>query len=76
MQTSTIQRENVNAQSGRFCQRIGRATYRVAIHFPCEEGETLEAKILRLIKNDLRLQAESATMESLQTGQLPEGGSL
>ena len=53
MQTSTIERENSNARSGQFSQRIGSTVYQVAIYFPDKETESLEDKILRLVKNDL-----------------------
>ena len=76
MQTQKIERENNNAQSNRFSQRIGSTTYRVTLHFPEKESETLEDKILRLIKNDLNYRSENGTMGLLQTGRLPNGGSL
>ena len=76
MQTSKSSREINNAQSSRFSQRIGSTTYRVSMFFPVDETESLEAKILRLIKNDLHYQTDNATMGLLQTGRLPDGGSL
>jgi hypothetical protein len=76
MQTSKSEREIINARSGRFMQRIGSTVYRVSVFFPDEESETLEAKILRLIKNDLIYAPERGMMEPLQTGRLPDGGSL
>ena len=76
MQTSKSEREIINARSGRFTQRIGSTVYRVSVFFPAEETETLEAKILRLVKNDLIYASERGMMESLQTGRLPDGGSL
>ena len=78
MQTSKSSRMTDNAQSSRFSERIGSTTYRVSIFFPDEESgaESLEAKILRLIKNDLYYQPDNATMGLLQTSRLPDGGSL
>ena len=76
MQTSKSSREKNNAQSSRFSQRIGSTTYRVTMHFPEKETETLEAKILRLIKNDLYFQSDNSIMGLLQTSRLPNGGSL
>ena len=76
MQTSKSSREINNAQSSRFSQRIGSTTYRVALYFPEAESETLEDKILRLIKNDLNYQTDNGTIGLLQTSRLPDGGSL
>ena len=47
------QRENNNTQPGLFHQRIGSTMYSVNVHFKTESQETLEGKILRLIKRDL-----------------------
>jgi len=59
-----------------FNKRIGATLYRVGIHFNPESKETLQDKILRLVKNDLNLLSFRATMESPQTGRLLERGSL
>jgi len=76
MQLEKAERKINNAQSSRFSQRIGSTTYRVALYFPEQETETLEDKILRLIKNDLNYQTDNGTIGLLQTGRLPDGGSL
>jgi len=76
MQLEKAEREINNAQSSRFNQRIGSTLYRVSLFFPAEESETLEDKIQRLIKNDLNYQTDNGTMRLLQTGRLPDGGSL
>ncbi|GHV48654.1 hypothetical protein FACS189499_08500 [Clostridia bacterium] len=65
--------ENINA---RFSERIGSTVYRVSVFFPAEEKESLETKILRLIKNDLIFESKCGIMDTLQTGRLPNGGSL
>jgi len=60
-------------------KRIGNTLYRVGVHFsPAnpENKETLQDKILRLIKNDLNFSPLCAKMELPQTGRLLEGGSL
>jgi hypothetical protein len=69
------ERATNDAQPGRFSEKIGSTLYRVSVYFPAEESETLEAKILRLIKNDLQSQSDRGTMGLLQAGRLPEGGS-
>ena len=76
MQTSKSSRETNNAQTSRFSKRIGSTTYRVTMYFPDNESESLETKILRLIKNDLNYQSDSIIMGLLQTDWLPDGGSL
>lgn len=35
-------------------RKIGRTTYTVGIHFNQESKETMDDKILRLMKNDIR----------------------
>ena len=53
MQNEKTERENNNAQTSRFNKRIGSVTYEVGIHFKTDAQETMEGKILRLIKNDM-----------------------
>jgi hypothetical protein len=76
MQLQKAERENINARSSRFSEKIGSTVYRVSVYFPEEETETLETKILRLIKNDLISEPKRGIMDTLQTGRLPDGGSL
>jgi len=60
-------------------KRVGNTLYHVGVHFnPInpENKETLQDKILRLIKNDLNFSPLYAKMELPQTGRLLEGGSL
>ena len=71
MQTSKAERENNNARSGWFTKRIGSTVYRISLYFPDEETETLENKILRLVKNDLLFESERGRMGMPQTGRLP-----
>jgi hypothetical protein len=59
-----------------FTNKIGSTVYRVSVFFPSEETETLETKILRLIKNDLTFESKRGIISTLQTGRLPNGGSL
>jgi len=55
--------------------RIGSTVYEVNIYFNKETKETLDDKILRLAKNDLRFASKNDRMVSLQTEQLPERSS-
>ena len=57
-------------------RRIGSTLYRVGIEFSPNARESLDEKILRLLKNDLRPLGGNVTMEPLQAGWLPERGSL
>jgi len=49
--------ESVNIQrvanTSRFNKRIGSVTYEVGIHFKSDAKETMDKKIMRLIKNDM-----------------------
>jgi hypothetical protein len=76
MRLQKADREKSDARAGRFSERIGSTLYRVSVYFPKEEKETLETKILRLAKTDLQNQSGCGTMGLLQTGRLPDGGSL
>ena len=89
MRTGENKRDVINAQSGRFSQRIGSTVFSVNVHFKEESQETLEEKILRLIKrdlefgpgrersrNDLRNPVKGAIIILPQADWLPERGVL
>jgi len=67
-----------------FNRRIGSTLYKVNV-YSCDAGleansnelkrETLEQKVLRLMKNDLHYTLRNATIEPLQAGWLSERGS-
>ena len=59
-----------------FRRRIGSTTFKVGIHFNEEARETINDKVLRMLKNDLQSLPNCATMKPLQAGWLPERGSL
>ena len=42
------------ADTNRFNKRIGSVVYEVSVNFKSNATETLDSKIARLIKNDLR----------------------
>ena len=56
-------------------RRVGSTLYRVRAHFSKTSQETLDDKILRLLKNDLNQTPSHVTMDLLQTGWLSERGS-
>ncbi|MCL2817722.1 MAG: transposon-encoded TnpW family protein [Clostridiales bacterium] len=56
-------------------KRIGSTVYEVNVYFNPDAKETINDKILRLIKNDLHPAASDATIGLPQTGWLPEGSS-
>jgi hypothetical protein len=51
MLTTTVKKEQPR-ESGVFTRRIGSTTYRVSVHFSRTSRETVNDKILRLIKNE------------------------
>ena len=76
MQTQKAERENINAQTSRFCQRIGSTLYEVNVYFNDAAKESLEDKIFRLVSNEsLKNGVRYSNMETLQTERLPERGS-
>ena len=77
MQTVNIERKEVNAQSGRFCKRIGSTLYEVNVYFNEAAKETLEDKIYRMVANEALINPVGyGNVETLQTGRLPERGSV
>ncbi len=50
--------------------------YEIEVYVKKSSGETAEAKILRLIKNDLNLASGRGKMNLPQTDRLPERGSV
>jgi len=60
----------------RFSRNIGRTTYRIGIHFSPNARETLDEKIRRLLKNDLKSAPNDGKIEPLQAGWLPERSSV
>ena len=57
-------------------KRIGGTIYRVGVQFCPESKETMQDKILRLVKNDLNVLPLRAKIELPQTGCVLKGGSL
>ena len=56
-------------------KRIGSTVYETSIFFNPDAKETMSDKILRLIKNDLNLTSNHATIQMLQAGRLSERSS-
>jgi hypothetical protein len=57
-------------------KRIGSTIYEVNAYFNPEAKETVEEKLLRIIKNDLQFVSNRAIMKLSQTARLPERGSV
>ena len=78
MQLEKAERENCNAQSSRFTKRIGSTVYTINVYHSATSRETMQDKVLRLIRNDgantfLKNPDLCDNMESLQTVRLPGG---
>ena len=56
-------------------RKIGSTHYKIGIHFSPDAKETLDDKVRRLLKNDLKAASENVKMGSLQAGWLSERGS-
>lgn len=52
MQTNTVQKEQNPCEPRSFTKRIGSTNYRVSVHFSKTSRETINDKILRLVKNE------------------------
>ena len=57
-------------------RRIGSTLYTTNIFFNKNAKETLNEKVLRLIKNDLQSTPENVNMETLQASWLSERSSI
>jgi len=57
-------------------RRIGSTLYKVNVCFNEASRETLEEKVLRLMKNDLQCMLRNAIIEPLQAGWLSGRGSV
>ena len=66
---------NINAKPIMIKKRIGSTTYEVNAYFNAEAKETASEKILRIIKNDLKLSAKSGILKLPQTGLIVERSS-
>jgi hypothetical protein len=75
MQTVKEIREKNNAQSSRFCQRIGSTVFTVNVHFKEGSKETLEDKMFRIMKSDLNNERLCGNIILPQADALPERGS-
>jgi c-di-AMP phosphodiesterase-like protein len=64
------------ADTSRFTKRIGSTIYNVGVYFKQDAKETIEDKILRLVRNDFNCSQKNGTMVVLQTERLPERSSI
>ena len=76
MQTQKAEREKINAQSSRFCQRIGSTVYTVNIYFKEDSKESLEDKMFRMMQSDLTNERICGNIIMPQADALPERGSV
>lgn len=54
MQTTTVKEKRPQSGHRAFTKRIGSTNYQVSVHFSKTSRETVNDKILRLIKNEVR----------------------
>lgn len=52
MQTAADKKEQPAHESSVFTKRIGSTNYRVSVHFSDTSRETMNEKIMRLLKNE------------------------
>jgi hypothetical protein len=76
MQLKNAEREQINARLGRFVKRIGSTVYEVSVRFDAAKGESLEDKMFRLMKSELKNGAQYGKMALPQAERLPERGSV
>ena len=67
--------ENALAEPIKSQKRIGSTVYEVRVRFNPDAKETMNEKILRLIRNDLYFKSNNAKIKAPQTGRLPERSS-
>ena len=61
-----------HAEPAQLHKRIGSTVYEVRLHFNSDAKETMDDKILRLVRNDLNKPQRNAKMAIPQTGRLSE----
>jgi hypothetical protein len=74
MQAVKEMREKDNAQSSRFCQRIGSTVFTVNIYFKEDSTESLEEKMYRMMRSDLTSGRLCGNLKEPQADALPERG--
>jgi hypothetical protein len=74
MQTLKSSREKINAQSSRFCQRIGSTVFTVNVYFKEGGKEPLEEKVYRMMRSDLTNWRVCGNIKVPQAARLPERG--
>ena len=65
-------RGNAHAEPVTIQKRIGSTVYEVRMHFNPDAKETMDGKVLRLIRNDLNKPLHDAKMTIPQTSRLSE----
>jgi hypothetical protein len=75
MQTVKDMREMDNAQSSRFCKRIGSTVFTVNIYFKEGSKEPLKEKMFRMMKSDLTNDGLCSKLTLPQADAPPERGS-
>ena len=65
----------VHAESLNVQKRIGSTVYEIEVYVKNDTAESIQEKIMRLIRNDLNLTAENDNIMMPQTGRLPERSS-
>ena len=75
MQTVKDMREKINAQSSRFCKRIGSTVFTVNVYYKEDSKESLEDKMFRMMKSDLTKERFCSNIIVPQADALPERGS-
>jgi len=66
---------NTNQAKITFRKRIGSTVYVTKLYFKNDAAETMDEKILRLIRNDLNFPSKNDTIGLPQTGRLSERSS-
>jgi len=72
---TNIERKNNAQEQFVLTRRIGSTVYEVNVNFNQDAKETMDEKLLRIVKNSLNLQAKNDKMVMLQTSGLPERSS-
>ena len=76
MQLTKTQRHINYTRSGRFTHEIGSTIYNVRVYSRESSKESLEDKMLRMMKSDLTRGRIYGKMAVPQAGSLPERGSV
>ena len=70
---STLVKSKTVEETSQFVKRIGSGVYKVNVYFSQDSKETMNDKIYRLARNELKSPSKNGIIKPLRTERLPDG---